>query len=480
MKVAEINNSGERRLIINLITSDQFCKEVLPLVNPVYFETIYARYVSQWIQEYYEQFNEAPKKNIQKIYHTKKKLINDEEEIGLISDFLISISKEFIESSISNVEYEIKNAIQYLGIKSLEVTRDNLDDAIIEGNKAKGEKIIANYKRVEKPLGQGVDLLTDTSKIIDAFNEEKSIVIKFPGDVGRIIKPINRGEFVTFMGPAARGKSFWLWYTANLGMEQGGKGIYYTLEMTEAEIIRRAWPSIIGKPKETSEIGSAFFEEDDNGKFNIIQKSKMSDGFLLDDTEKLQSKIKRLFRKGKLKIICPEDDFSPDDLIQNLDLLEYYENFIPDFIVIDYLDYMNPPKSFKNNEYRHSLNAIWKNVRDIARNRNIAIITATHTETSTFDADVEIQHASEDKRKMNHVTMAIGLNQTKKEAENNIMRIENLKLREGKKSFQQAVILQCLDLGRVCIDSKLKSEVNMDDFVEEKKIEKDSYKRKNN
>lgn len=153
------------------------------------------------------------------------------------------------------------------------------------------------------------------------------------------------------------------------------------------------------------------------------------------------------------------------------DNLYYYENFVPDTIIIDYADYMETTGKYTDN--RDRINKIWKGLRDLALERNVAIITASHTEKKTFNEDIKISQASEDIRKINHITMGIALNATDKEKENNIIRLAMLKIREGQFTTDQAVVLQCLDLGRPCIDSKMKKEV-----VEYSESEKIQYRRK--
>jgi hypothetical protein len=51
-----------------------------------------------------------------------------------------------------------------------------------------------------------------------------------------------------------------------------------------------------------------------------------------------------------------------------------------------------------------------------------------------------------------------------------------MEVREGRHISDQAVCLQCLDLGRPCIDSRMKKEVI---GYENKNEEKRGYKRKN-
>jgi hypothetical protein len=135
---------------------------------------------------------------------------------------------------------------------------------------------------------------------------------------------------------------------------------------------------------------------------------------------------------------------------------------------------MEPGKKYTDN--RDKINVIWKGLRDFANERNVAVITASHTSKDTYEHDIKTANASEDIRKINHVTLAVSLNATDKENNQNIIRLGMMEVREGRHITDQAVVLQCLDLGRPCIDSKMKKEViGYENKIEEKR----TYKRKN-
>lgn len=460
---------NELAILIHCIANDRFLKEVLPIIRPQYFKLSYSRIIFSWIDEFYTNFSCAMKKNITDVYKQKCVMLqeDDSEANDEIKLFLTNLSNRYDEyDEATNIDFLVKKATEYLNTRSLEVLEEKIKDALLSNDIAKAQNEIANYKRVEKPTGQGVDLLKDTDKIVSALTNEHDVLFAYPGAVGELAGTVNRGDFVSFFGPSGRGKTQVLWWNAELAMAGGCKVLFFTLEMTENEIIKsRAIPSLTGAPKTSKVIKSATFVMDEvSGKYNIIQKEQYKEGVDPDNTFNLQKKLKRLYRKGNIKIIFPPDTLTVTNIESTLDNLYYYENYLPDVVIIDYADYMAPSKGFKNAEYRHVLNDIWKGLSDLRLKRNIAIITASHTEVKTFNADVLISHASEDKRKVNHITMGIGLNQTEKEHDDNIMRMGIIKLREGRKTSKQAVCLQCLDVARPCIASKMRDDVNMKEY----------------
>lgn len=469
MTRTKILMDNELELLIHCITNDRFLKEILPIIRPQYFKLPYSRIIFSWIEEFYSNFACSMGKNITDIYKQKCVMIQEEdsETNDEIKLFLSNLSKRYTEyEEISNIDFLVKKATEYLNTRSIEVLEEKLKDALLSNDISKAQHEIANYKRVEKPTGQGVDLLKDTDKIVTALTNESDVLFAYPGAVGELAGSVHRGDFISFFGPSGRGKTQVLWWNSELAMASGCKVLFFTLEMTENEIIKsRAIPSLTGKPKTSKIVKSAYFLKDEvSQSYNIVQKEEYKEGVDPDNTFNFQKKLKRLYRKGNIRIIFPPNTLTVADIESTLDNLYYYENYMPDVVVIDYADYMAPSKGFKNAEYRHAINDIWKGLSDLRLKKNIAIITASHTEVKTYNSDVQINHASEDKRKVNHITIGMGLNQTDKEHDDNIMRIGVIKLREGRKTSKQAVCLQCLDIAKPCIASKMRDEVNMTDY----------------
>jgi len=480
MTIQKISMDQERKCIINLITSTRFCKEILPLTRKQYWATNYAREVCSWIEEYYSQFSIAPGKDIKTIYQSKHASIVNEDIQDEVALFLSSISKEYTEETQpNNPDYEIAQAEKYLKLRSLEILKSSLEESILDNNPMKGEQALSNFKRVEKPLGQGISLLHDAQKVSDAFTDEHDVMFAFPGALGKVAGKMCRGDFVSFFAPMKRGKSWWLWYIAETALHFHHKVIFFTLEMTSKQIIQRSWRSLIGQPKEKMTLQIPYFvKDDDTMKWLVEQKEEEREGIDPSQITELQKRFRRKFRKGDVRIISlPTKSASVQDLTAHLDNMEHYENFIPDVIVVDYADILICNRGFKG-EYRNQLDNIWSSLRQMAMERNCLVVTASQTEKGTFTKDVQAESAAEDIRKMAHITCGLGINQSKGEAKRGIIRISQIATREDRQCFDQAIVLQCLDIGRPCIDSRLREEVTMGEH--EEKDEKSEYNRKKN
>jgi replicative DNA helicase len=253
MKVTKIDLNPERKLLQYMITNTQFLKEIVPIFHSHYLKVSYCRLVSEWIIEYYEQYKEAPNKNIQEIYKSKKKTIINEEDTESIGTFLTKLSQDWEQANPNNIDYSVSEAIKYLNVRSLEILNEDIQNSIQENEPDKGAQSVSNYKRVEKPFGKGVSLLKDTNSVIRAFTDEDETLFTFKGALGKVAGKLCRGDFLLFLAPMKRGKTWFLWYTAETALYNGLKVLFISLEMTEKQMVRRAWRSLIGQPMQGGE-----------------------------------------------------------------------------------------------------------------------------------------------------------------------------------------------------------------------------------
>jgi replicative DNA helicase len=124
--------------------------------------------------------------------------------------------------------------------------------------------------------------------------------------------------------------------------------------------------------------------------------------------------------------------------------------------VIDYADLIS---SKIKGEYRHQLDDIWANLRRLALERNICVVTASQSGRAAARGDSSDENIAEDIRKVAHVTKMIAINATKEDKMNSVYRVSQIVERDDATNYEQCFLLSCLDLGQVCLDSRFKSEV---------------------
>jgi KaiC/GvpD/RAD55 family RecA-like ATPase len=468
----KLNTLSEKDLMIGLIKSDKFCRELTPIINIRYLTTDYHKILFSWIKEFYDEFKESPKKDIIKIYRVKAEQITDDVLLDNLLKFIENVCQNYDKQF--NEDFVLKESINYLKKQSLTNLNLDLDSYLSTGQIDKAEMRLLSYKSLEKASGKSISMF-DKVSVMNAFSDENDVLFKMKGAFGKVIGDIHREDFVAFLACMKRGKTFTLIDVAVEAMKQGLKVLHVSLEMSENQVMKRYWINLTGQSTIDKEnIPFSYFEEDGCGKFRVLSKNIHRKKLTLEDVEKKEKVFKRMFRGGEVKIYAvPAYSLSVDGLEQEIIRLTEYEDYEPDVVIVDYADIMRPTEK---GEYRNQLDSIWKRLRSIAQDRNIAVITASQSGRNALTKDAEAQDIAEDIRKMAHVTSLVAINQTEFEKQNGVVRFKQLAVREGEQEYRQAVCTQCLSIGRMVTDSKFDDEVF--NVVDEQK-EKDEKSNKN-
>ena len=167
---------------------------------------------------------------------------------------------------------------------------------------------------------------------------------------------------------------------------------------------------------------------------------------------RINEKFLRQYKGKYLFYNWPRGTGTISDIKAMLDMWEVFDNFIPDVVITDYADIMKAERIYK--QERDSLNEIWQDHDALAKDRDVLVITGTHTNKETFVRDIKQNDISEDSRKMNHVNACIALNQSVQEKAKKIMRASYIFSRDDDFGVdRECVLLQQLDVGQFCLDS---------------------------
>lgn len=518
----------ERRIVIGLIVSDTYIKEVSRIWDPRILQSQMAQTLASWAMEYFEKYEKAPGKDIEGIYLQKLKAgLNKDVAEDIEEDILPDLSDEYDRTHF-NVQYLMDQTKAYFRERNLSLFADQITGMVSQGDLTEAEAVASEYK----PLAEGADNDLDLSspeadsRIASAFTMAESPIVTYPGALGTMLNhQLVRGGYVAFLGSEKRGKTWTLMDLSIRACRQGANVAFFQAgDMTEDQQLRRICISLAGKsdkPKYCKSIripvldcGRNFNDECDRDErkgsgcinpkieparaYSLIKdltaKSKealeefieSSDDYKpcgLDKcpdfvgsiwfqktkpvqplTQEEAQAVRREFFKPKGRIIKRKrgkyklstyynGTLSIKEIRAVLDRWEQQDNFVPDVVLIDYMDLLVDP----TNEFRHKQNEIWKGGRRISQERHCLVITVTQADAASYDRDtLYLQNFSEDKRKYSHVTAFYGLNQDKKgiEKQLGIMRINELLVRDDEASpGRQVCVLQALQQGKPFIAS---------------------------
>ena len=468
MKREKLNTLSERDIVYQLIVSDKFCREIIPVLNPKLLEIVYVRTIAIWIKDYFQKFKEAPKKNMIKLYRAHVEELKDEDLQNNILTFLEKLDRDYDKIKISNEDFAIQNAIKYLRVRSLKNFSEDIDSFINAGEIERAENCVTKFRKVEVASGEGVSILDDFDIVTEAFTEEQDKLFTMPGDYGQLVGDLHREDFVAFLAPMKAGKTFQLIDVGIEGLKNNLKVAMWSCEMSRTAMIKRVWKALSGQCTEDMKIEIPYFEKIGD-KYRIETKVVEKEASSVLDIQKKQKSLKRLFRGGAFRIFAePAYSLTVEKLENELDDLAY-EGFYPDIIIVDYADIMAPSEK---GEYRHQIDGIWKRLRALAQKRKCVVFTASQTNRGAISREVEAEDTAEDIRKLAHVTSMVSISKTKYCKEHSLAIYSQLAVRDGQPVTKKVIATQCLALGRPVIDSHWKNDVILDEEDEKKEVER--------
>lgn len=454
----QVDISVESRILGNLITSSELLGKVRSIVDPTLFESPISRIVGNWVLDYYDRMQEAPGKAVGDIYIARKSELNDSDR-EMVGVFLRNCSMSW---KPTNVKYAEDVATEFFQRRSIDRLADSLKGKAGTGNIDAAQRLIAEYVKPELVHSRSISLLTDVAPIQHAFQNEDEELFSLRGGMNKLVGgPLCRGELVSFLAPPKAGKTWWMIDTAITAATRGLRVLFVSLEMTEDQMVRRFWQSLSGCSRWGEAAPGSAFTSAGNGKWNLVQGERKTNKI---DTRPeaikyVQSQYMKLIESDNLKLRCyPTGSLTLQKLQSELKVLEVFENFIPDVIVLDYADIMALPPG---KEKRHQLDALWMGLKGITNEKNILIVTASQTgrETVGGKRDADETNIAEAVSKLNHVNRMVTINRSKKDKRMGIYRMSCQTMRDGKECFDQLVVCSCLEIGRPWMDDRFMADV---------------------
>lgn len=441
----KIDVSEVRKILIQSITNDNFLEQLHVFADPNLLEDSYSRKILKWCFEYYEQFEEAPKQMIQSIYEQKSANLQ-EEESDIIEEILASVSTEYVNG---NIDYFVESAENYFNRLALEKMCKLVTSFTKKGKIEEAVYEVQNFRKLERSVPKGVDLLESDEAIKEAFNEEEEELFKLPGVLGEALGSFNRGDLSAVMSPQKRGKSWCMIDIAGYAMQMGLNVWCFSFEMTQNQIIRRIWQQWLNKPRRQGEHAVPYFDEYDN----IQSEMQPFEGIDVKEALKMRRLFKSQMRDSRFKIFAyPKNSFKVSKLKLMIENSILYDNELPDLIVLDYADIMCPER---HGEKRHELDQIWGDLSAICEQYNIHILTGSQTNRATLTRDIEQSDLAEAQAKSAHVSKMFALNQTNANKEQHLIRYATMFNRHDEfLTNKQVGVLQNLACGKSMIDSR--------------------------
>jgi hypothetical protein len=474
----------ERRIIIGLIASTEFIKQIRDIYNPRLIESSMAKRLAAWCIEYYDKYAVAPGKEIEHIFYERlQRGLPKEVAEEIEQDILPGLSDEFVEAGI-NIPALVDSARSFFSEKNLKLLQAQIEALIEQGKIDEAEQLAINYKPFVKEADNSINF-GDKSVLKDvenAFKARAEPLIKFPKQLGEFWNDqFVKGGFVALLGAEKRGKTFWLMELAKRGIMEGHPVAFFQAgDMTKDQQIRRFCINLAKQSDQEKYCGEMYqplcdcihsqkgscdksVRESEFGVFESMTEQQIRQEITLDDlknafednpnykacrncteykthkwgvpwVEKVfvkepldERKAKqvwyRFFIKNKRNLRLsthPNGTLSVNKAKSLLNIWRKIYDFEPKIIIFDYPDIM--ADDYKSTTSREKFNNIWMGLRSISQENNEPlVIVVTQADADSYSkALLNLKNFSEDKRKYGHVTAMFGLNQDPKGREKKI------------------------------------------------------------
>jgi len=408
----EFNENIQRGILYLLKSDKDFYLQIVNLVKPEYFEFPSHSKIFSAVRDHYEKYKKLPNDDF--IEQQLRSSKNERESIHDYTDELEYINR-LDTSAIDGEDY-------YLDLIESFAKREAMKDAIKqslvlikEDRMEETETLVRNALTVSREVDVGQKYFADINDRwdrthnADAVDKYKTIL---PSLNQSLEGGLGNKELAMVIAPPGVGKSLWLVNQAVHSMVEGRKVLYVSLEMSEDKIAQR-FDSVLSL---------------------ISQGQLKAPAAQLKVAERL-SIFQTNFPGSKLVIKeFPTGTANVNSLRALLVQLRNYDDFVPDVIIVDYLELLRPVRE-NQHEYQ-AQQRIAEELRGLAMETKVLLWTATQTNRQgravKIITDAEL---GDSYGKIRTCDFAVSLNQSEQEFDEGHMRAYVVKSRNGRPRF---------------------------------------------
>lgn len=499
-KLKKIDPSIEKRILTNMIVSKQFLSEMSDQINPAYFQNKYAKILSEWILNYWKEYQKCPINQIQDIYDFCSVGL-DGTQASLVKDLLEDISSKYSPDSEINIDYVTKQSISYFKARELEIVTNNVKYFLMQGQVEEAEREIYSLKKISRINSEWKNPFCEDS-IKKVFSRKNEIFFKYPGQLGEFIGPLERGWTVAVEAPYKRGKTWFLEDSGLVGITQAKRVAFISCENIEEKNFERMYKRITATgdkegnflypvfdcahnqhgncdlPERTNRHQLIEGEGEDRPEFdgrmpyrpctacrNVNNQNYIKATWFtllsrpVFEEEHVTREITgfdKLYGHMLRVRTYPRFSANLDIINRDLDLLEKKEGFVPDIIIIDHMDALLPEPGSPPTGYEKE-DISWKTVSRMGGERSALVLTATQVTGEGQEANLlRTRHTARWGGKIGHVDGMLTLNQNATEKRNGVMRIGMKAFRDLEFDEERTVtLLQKFQIGQFHLDSQM-------------------------
>lgn len=450
----------ERQVLIGMIASRAVLGPIAARWEPGLFPSRAGNLIGSWCVEHYGRYNRAPGREIATYLDRWAGTADrDPETISAVESLLAGLSDEFerMRQDISP-QFVIDAAARLFNRHRLVELRRLIDADVAAGDVERAETRVGQFRKVEIGAGAGINVLTADEEFESAFDQRADVLVQYPGAAGNFFgKALAREGFVAFLGKPKVGKSRWLFDVAWRGLEQKRNVAYFEMgDMTKAQLLtQRISTRVCRMPLAAGRYEYPTRLEPGNDHLpNLETDVRHAETGITPEHERLERRrFGRLVGDQRFKLSChPAGTLTVPAAEQ---ILETWmrDDWTPDIVCFDYADLA--ASTDRRADPLDQTNDTWIKLRALSQRLHCLVVTATQCNRAGFDVrTLRREHVGGDNRKLAHVTLMVGVNQTAQEHELGLYRLNAVAGREL--DFGESRCLwtaSCLAINDPCVHS---------------------------
>lgn len=442
MEIESSDGDIERSVLIGMIVDTDALNKIAPKWEKKgNLQSSWSNIIGGWCVKYALKYGKAPGKYILQLYQSWAKVTHNKEDKKIIERLLLDVNDEYKSlKRSSNSDYVVDLAAKHFNdVKAIKLAEEIASD-IRNGDSDKVFKKITTFTKVELGKETHVDATKDKQVLKESMRvSNKPCLIKYPDDAGEFLnRLLVRDAFVSIEATEKKGKSFLLLDMAWRGVEQKRRVAFFDVgDQSQSQVIRRFGVRISQRPftAQTVDIPRklTLSHTGEEIELDVSTSQKIFRRDLSYKTAwkavKKQTSKYGLKSRNYLRIVNRPN--ASCSILDIKSILQEWERtgWVADVIIIDYADILAPISATVDS--REQINATWMQMRALSQHYHCLVVTATQASAKAYGAKyIAMEHFGNDKRKRAHVTASIGLNQTEREKDKGVMRMNLIVTRE--------------------------------------------------
>lgn len=390
----------------------EFFSEILPLIQEDYFEFPSYKNVFLGVKGYYEKYTKLPSDGVLPDFirnHIQK------EDEGIDYESVISDINSIDKTCLEDREFILDTIEAFAKRKAMDLAiRKSMAILNEDGETAEIEELVRTALIVSRTVDVGQDYFNDIQDRIKRAYEDKD-KFRIPTVYDTHNRLLDGGlckkELAMVVAPPGVGKSLYLVNQGAVSLLGGLNVLYISCEMSQDKIAGR-FDSVI------TEIKTEYLKKPMG---QLALKKRL--GEFSTET------------KGRLIIKeFPAVTATVNTIRAYLTQLKLHRDFVPDVLIIDYLELLRPNRQI-DSEYA-AQQRIADELRGLAMEQNILLWTASQTNREARKVNIITDaHLGDSYGKIRPCDWAISLNQTQEEYDEGTMRVYVMKARDAKQHY---------------------------------------------